>query len=82
MNNSQEITAKQDEIYRNALAAFILQSRKTIEEQRQLYQDYVSRNFAKMEGDNQGGYNITQKGQSTLNIRQPSTLTQSTIQLR
>ena len=82
MSNSQDITAKQDKMYRTALAAFILQSRQVIEEQKSLYQNYVSRNFAKIEGDNKGGYNISQQGQATLNIRQPSTLTQRTIKLR
>lgn len=82
MNNSQDITTKQDEMYRTALAAFILHSRKTIEEQKDLYQKYVSRNFAKIEEDNSGGYNISQQGQTTLNIRQLSTLTQRKIQLR
>lgn len=69
-------------MYRAALAAFILESRQVIEEQKNLYQNYVSRNFAKIENDSKGGYNINQQGQATLNIRQPSTLIQRTIQLR
>lgn len=82
MNDSQHIAAKQDEMYHTALAAFILHSRKAIEEQKDLYQDYVSRNFAKIESDNKGGYNINQRGQSSLNIKQSSTLTQRKTQLR
>ena len=82
MNNSQDITAKQDEMYRAALAAFILHARKTVEEQKGLYQEYVSRNFAKIQSDNSGGYNISQHGQTALNIRQLSTLVQRKIQLR
>ena len=69
-------------MYRAALAAFILESRQVIEEQKDLYQNYVSRNFAKIENDSKGGYNINQQSQATLNIRQPSTLIQRTIQLR
>lgn len=82
MSNAQDIITKQDEMYRAALAAFILESRQVIEEQKNLYQNYVSRNFAKIENDSKGGYNINQQGQATLNIRQPSTLIQRTIQLR
>lgn len=82
MNNSQDITIKQDEMYRTALAAFILHARKAVEDHKALYQDYVSRNFAKMENDGRGGYNIKQQGQPAINIKQTSVLTQSKIQMR
>lgn len=82
MNNSQDITIKQNEMYRAALSEFILHSRKIIQEQRDLHRDYVLRNFARIQSDNNGGYNINQYGQTTLRIRQPSTLTQRSIQLR
>lgn len=82
MNNSQEVSIKQDEMYRAALAAFILQARKTVEDHKTLYQDYVSRNFARIENDGRGGYDIKQQGQPTINIRQTSTITQRNIQMR
>lgn len=82
MNNSQEISLKQDEMYRTALAAFILHARKAVEDHKALYQDYVSRNFARIENDGRGGYDIKQQGQSPINIRQTSVLTQRKLQMR
>lgn len=81
MNNSQEIQLKQQEMYQSTLAAFILESRKMIEEQKMLYESHVARNFASMENDNAGGYNLKQKGKPVINIRQVSTVTQRKIQL-
>lgn len=82
MNNSQDIQLKQHEIYQSTLAAFILQSRKMIAEQRMLYQSHVLRNFASIENDSTGGYNLRQKGKPLINIRQASTVNQRNMQLR
>lgn len=82
MNNSQDISLKQDEMYRTALAAFILHARKTVEDHKALYQDYVSRNFARIETDGRGGHYIKQQGQPAINIKQTSVLTQRKIQMR
>ena len=82
MNNSQEVSIKQDEMYQAALAAFILEARKTVEDHKALYQDYVLRHFARIENDGRGGYDIKQQGQTTINIRQTSMLTQRSIHIR
>ena len=71
MDNAQEIAIKQAELYQATLTAFIEESRKSTEEIKQLYQDYVDRNFAKLKSSN-GAYSISQKGQNKIVIQMPN----------
>ena len=80
MNNEQEITRKQAELYKASLAAFIEQSRKSVEKTRQYYQNYVDRNFAKLKSNN-GIYTISQ-GQNKMTINMPNIIASRKIGIR
>ena len=79
--NEQEIASKQAELYQATLTAFIEESRKTVAETRRRYQDYVDRNFAKLESNN-GTYTISQKGQDKVTITMPSMSTSKKMGVR
>lgn len=79
---SSDIKAKQQEMYRAMLSAFIAESRQVIEKEKQLYQQYIGRNFAKLKATNSGGYQLSQNGRESLVIHPVSTLSSRSIKLR
>lgn len=79
---SAEIARKQQQMYYSMLTAFIQESRKTIESEKQLYLEYVDKRFAKIKKNNSGGYTLSQSGQPSLSIYPMSNVTGKTSNIR
>lgn len=79
--NESDISQKQADLYHATLKAFINESKKSVNETKRRYQQYVNKNFAKLTAAD-GGYILSQSGQPTMKILRSSARVTKRIGLR